>query len=125
VGSPEKYANQSSLSFAICLMHRPSDTPTVYPLLLAYSSAALVTNITVAHGMYTLPTLAETTDIVAKFYALPDSARMHQFRSIIPFLLVPAVMWVDMMVRVGRLVSGGAKVQAQDKKANGKRNKEL
>jgi hypothetical protein len=103
-------------------MHSPSDTPIIYPLLLTYSSAALVTNITVAHGLYTLPTLAETTDAVAKFYALSDSARTHQFRSIIPFLLVPAVMWVDMMARVGMLVSAGAKVQVQEKKANGKRN---
>jgi hypothetical protein len=84
-----------------------------------------VTTVTVTHGALTLPSLAETTDPLARFYALSDEARMHQLGPLIPFLLVPAVMWVDMMVRVGKLVSAGAKAQAQGKVTNGKGRKEL
>jgi hypothetical protein len=101
------------------------DTPTIYPLLIAYSSCALVTTITVTHGAYILPSMADTTDPLAKFYAVSDKGRMLILGPIIPFLIVPAVMWVDMMVRVGKLVNAGTKVQGQGKVANGKGRKEL
>lgn len=84
------------------------DSPRVYPLLLAYSSAALVTTTTVLVITLAAPSASDKTlDPISKFYAMSDEGRWTILGPLIPFLIVPAVMWIDMMVRVGRLVEAG------------------
>jgi hypothetical protein len=68
-----------------------SDTPTIYPLLIALFLAALLIAITVAHGAYTLPSIVDTTDPLAKFYALSNSGHMILLVPLIPFLVIPAM----------------------------------
>ncbi|CAG7855219.1 SubName: Full=Uncharacterized protein {ECO:0000313/EMBL:CCA73114.1} [Serendipita indica DSM 11827] len=84
------------------------NTPLVYPLLLCYASAALVTTTTVFFVSVNLPSANDTSlDATSKFYALTDEGRRTILGPIIPFLLIPAVMWVDMLIRVTSLVSAG------------------
>ncbi|KIM20280.1 hypothetical protein M408DRAFT_308499 [Serendipita vermifera MAFF 305830] len=112
-------------SIIIGMIGLRKDTPTVYPLLLAYSSAALVTAITVAHGTLIAPSSADTSlDALSRFYAMSDLGRWIILGLIIPFLIIPAIMWVDMMMRLSRLVKVGAQAEATNE-INGKGRKEL
>ncbi|KIM20282.1 hypothetical protein M408DRAFT_308501, partial [Serendipita vermifera MAFF 305830] len=100
-------------SFIIGMIGLSKDTPAIYPLLLAYSSAAFVTTITFAHDVFIAPSSADTSlDALSKFYAMSDVGRRTLLAILIPFLVVPAIMWVDMMMRIGRLVKSGAKAEA-------------
>ncbi|KIM22412.1 hypothetical protein M408DRAFT_28725 [Serendipita vermifera MAFF 305830] len=112
-------------SIIIGMIGLRKDTPTVYPLLLAYSSAALVTDITVAHGTLVAPSSADTSlDALSKFYAMSDSGKRTTLSPLILFISVPAIMWVDMMMRLSRLVNLGAQAEATNE-INGKGRKEL
>jgi len=99
----------------------------VYPLLLSYASAALVTTITVTYGTIIAPSLNDTTlDPINKFYAMSDAGRWTILGPLIPFLIIPAVLWVDMMFRIGKLVKKGTQVEAKARAAGaGKGKKEL
>ncbi|KIM22413.1 hypothetical protein M408DRAFT_332925 [Serendipita vermifera MAFF 305830] len=112
-------------TFVIGMIGLRKDTSAIYPLLLAYASAALVTTITVTHGTLIAPSSADTSlDTLSKFYAMSDLGRWIILGPLIPFLIVPAIMWVDMMMRLSRLVKLGAQVEAT-KEVNGKGRKEL
>lgn len=88
------------------------DSPKIYPLLLAYSTAALVTTITYMIIAYTAPSITDPTlDATARFHAMSEKGRWTILNATMPFLIIPAVMWIDMMVRLGHLVNAGVKAQ--------------
>jgi len=96
---------------------------TVYPLLLAYASLALVTTVTTLHATLIAPNSADASlDPALKVYAFSDEQRSAVLRPLIPFLLIPAVMWFDMMVRVTGLVRKGAQLEAQETKEKSRKN---
>ncbi|KAG8800702.1 hypothetical protein FRC17_006823 [Serendipita sp. 399] len=83
-----------------------------YPALLAYASSAVVTTTTVLFVALAAPSVHDKTlDPISKFYAMTDEGRWSTLYPIIIFLVVPAIMWVDMLVRVTRLVNAGIKAQ--------------
>lgn len=101
-------------SFIMGMIGLQKDSASIYPLLLAYSSTAIVTTATYMHAVIIAPSLSDTTlDPLSKFYAMSDKGRWTILNPTIVFLLVPGIMWVDMMVRLGRLVKKGAQVEAQ------------
>lgn len=82
----------------------------VYPILLSYASAALVTTITVVVTTITMPASHDKTiDDVSKFYSLSNEGRITILGPVIPFLVIPAIMWVDMFMKTSKLVIAGAK----------------
>ena len=101
------------------------DTPLVYPLILCYATAALVTTTVVTLVALKAPSAHDTSlDPVSKFYAMTDEGRWTILGPLIPFLIIPAVMWVDMFIRVMGLVSVGVRTQKASvpaRRANGKK----
>ncbi|KAG8820147.1 hypothetical protein FRC19_009102 [Serendipita sp. 401] len=95
----------------------------LYPVLLAYTSAALVTTTTVIFVAFAAPSAHDKTlDPVSKFYAMTEEGRWSIIYPTIPYLVIPAIMWVDMMVRITSLVKAGAKAQnAAIRVENGKK----
>lgn len=99
--------------------------PTFYPLILCYATAALVTTTTVLFVAINLPSADDPSlDASSKFYALTHQARWTILGPLIPFLAIPAVMWVDMFIRVMDLVSVGAYKKTVAERA-GRKKKEL
>lgn len=93
----------------------------VFPILLSYASAALVTTITVWVTTVNMPaSYDKNLDPVSQFYSLSDEGRRTILGPIIPFLAVPAIMWVDMFFKTLRLVIAGANAtkRATKKKIN-------
>ncbi|CAG8725958.1 15355_t:CDS:2, partial [Acaulospora colombiana] len=89
------------------------DSKAIYPFLVAYSAAGLVTASTVAWVTLKAPSASDLSlDPVSKFYALTDEGRWTILGPLIPFLIVPMIMFVDMMFRVTSLVNAGVKAQA-------------
>ncbi len=62
-------------------------------------------------------------DSASKLYAMSEEGRWTILKPTIPFLIIPIIMWVDMMFRLGRLVRKGAQVERAE--ANKKGNKQL
>jgi hypothetical protein len=66
---------------------------------------------------YTAPSIIDPTlDSTARFHAMSEKGRWTILNATIPFLIIPAIMWIDMMIRLGRLVNAG--VNAQKGKVN-------
>lgn len=101
-----------------------SDSAAIYPLLLAYSSTAIVTAAAYMYGTIIAPSANDTTlDPHSKFYAMSDEGRWTILAPTIPFLVIPIIMWVDMMVRTGRLVLKGVQAEAQEQVTRGRKTK--
>jgi hypothetical protein len=99
------------------------DSKSVYPIILAYCAATLVTTSTVLWITLKAPSASDPNlDPVSKFYAVTDEGRRGILGPLIPFLLVPIVMFVDMLYRVTSLVKAGVKAQATSTAQNGKKH---
>ncbi|PVF96153.1 hypothetical protein CPB86DRAFT_787299 [Serendipita vermifera] len=110
-------------AFVIGMIGLQRDSKAVYPFLLAYSTAALITTSTVAWITLKAPSASDPSlDPVSKFYALTDEGRNTILGPLIPFLIIPIIMFVDMMSRVTNLVNAGIKAQAAQKSTNGKKH---
>lgn len=94
----------------IPILKRSTDSPRIYPLLLAYSSAALVTTITLLVITLAAPSsdnANQELDPISQFYSMTEEGRRSILGPLIPFLIVPAIMWVDMIIRLAGLVNDG------------------
>ena len=61
---------------------------------------------------YTAPSITDPTlDATAQFHAMSEKGRWMILNATMPFLIVPAIMWIDMMIRLGRLVNAGVNAQ--------------
>ncbi|CCA76270.2 hypothetical protein PIIN_10265 [Serendipita indica DSM 11827] len=101
------------------------NNPSYYSVILCYATAALVTTTTCFVNAIKLPSAEDPSlDASSKFYAVTNEVRWRILGPLIPFLVVPAVMWVDMFVRIMDLVSIGAYKKTLAAKA-GKAKKEL
>jgi hypothetical protein len=82
---------------------------------------------TLLQGTLLIPSSTDKTlDPNFKMYAVTEEQRWVILGPLIPFLIIPVVMWIDMMVRVTRLVRKGTKVEAQSRiAAKGKGRKDL
>lgn len=84
----------------------------------------MITIATYMHGAYVAPSIKDPTlDPLSKFYAMSDEGRWTILAAATPILIVPLIMWVDMMIRLGRLVAKGERVGAQQKKVTIKKTK--
>lgn len=81
----------SSLPARSSRSHRLADTPTIYPLLLLYSSSSATTTLACLATVLSLP-------------SIPPAHMTKLLASYTPFFLVPAVMAVDMLGRLSGLV---------------------
>jgi hypothetical protein len=99
----------------------------VYPVLLAYASVALVTTFTTLQGTLLAPSSSDTNigpDF--KLYAVTEEERWGILGPLIPFLVMPVILWIDMMLRVTSLVVKGTEAEAQSRlTAKGKGGKDL
>lgn len=78
--------------------------------MLAYSAAAIVSTTTVFIMVLTAPSDSDPAlDNTLQFYALTEENRQVILGPLIPFLIVPVVMFVDMMIRLAGLVNAGMK----------------
>lgn len=94
----------------------------VYPLLLAYSSTAIVTtSIYLLVALFAPSAHDETLDSLSKFYAMTDEGRWKILYPVILYLAIPSIMWIDMMFRVGSLVEAGTKARRVGGVVNGKK----
>ncbi|CAG7855224.1 SubName: Full=Uncharacterized protein {ECO:0000313/EMBL:CCA73638.1} [Serendipita indica DSM 11827] len=93
-------------SFIIGIRGLRQDSTIVYPVLLAYASAALVMTGTYMATILKAPSTSDQMlDAGLKYYALNDRGRLLLILGTIPYILIPAIMWIDMFVRVRGLLA--------------------
>lgn len=103
-------------AFILVIRGLRQNLTSVYPVLFAYASAALVMTGTHMATVLKAPSASDQTlDAVSKFYALSDGARSSLIRAIAPYLLIPAIMWVDMFIRLRGLVAVAHSVKESGK----------
>lgn len=81
----------SSAGVSLNLAPFRTDTPTIYPLLLLYSSSSATTTLACLATVLSLP-------------SIPHAHLTKLLASYTPFFVVPAVMAVDMLGRLAGLV---------------------
>lgn len=75
---------------------------------MSYAATAIITTTTVLIVTANIPSASDPTlDRLSKFYAMTEEGRWTIMYPVSFYLAVPAIMWVDMMFRVGGLVKAG------------------